>query len=339
VLAEAMIARAEKARDALRSCARVGKLEVLAEQLVARGRQAWPRIALDPAEYVRHVAARVDDAPDVTQALEQVHAEDLWLALACGQGDRKAIAELDKQFMPVVEEALARLKGRVSVDDVAQLLREKLLVSRRGPPKILDYSGRGPLGGWIRIAAIRTALSATRHGDAAGMQAVTREELLGVPSAVDDPELSHLRKRYARDFKAAFETALGELTAEDRNLLRLSLVDGLSIDEIGSVFGIHRATAARRLARCREHVQERTRKTLVEKLKLGTSELRSIIAYIQSHMDLSIQRLLADEIPGGLSSAGETKDAKAAKPKRAAKKRGSKSRLSARSAPRRSRRG
>jgi RNA polymerase sigma-70 factor (ECF subfamily) len=326
VLAEAMIARAEKARAALLACARRGKLEEVAAELVARGRQAWPRIPLDPADYVGHVASRVDDAQEVVEALEQLHAEDLWLALACGQGNRHAIAELDKQFVPVVEEALARLKGRVSVDDVAQLLREKLLVSRRGPPKILDYSGRGPLGGWIRIAAIRTALSATRHGDAAGMQAVTREELLGVPSALDDPELTHFRKRYAKDFKAAFEAALAELTAEERNVLRLSLVDGLSIDEIGSVFGIHRATAARRLARCREQIQERTRKILVDKLKLSTSELRSIITYIQSHMDLSIQRLLADEVPDRSSSATDAM-------------RGGKKRLSARSARRRSRRG
>src|SRR5206468_2926429 len=100
-------------------------------------------------------------------------------------------------------------------------------------------------------------------------QAVTREELLGVPAAVDDPELAHLRKRYAKDFKAAFEGALLELSVEDRNLLRLSLVDGLSIDEIGSIFGFHRATAARRLTKCREAVQERTRKMLVDRLKLG----------------------------------------------------------------------
>jgi RNA polymerase sigma-70 factor (ECF subfamily) len=312
VLAEAMIARAEKSRDALR---RVKGLETKAAQLVSRGKTAWPRIAVDPAKWIAHVASRVDDAPDVAAALEAVHAEDLWLAYACGHGDSKAIAELDKQFKPVVEEALARLKGRVSIEDVAQLLREKLLVAKKGRPKILDYSGRGPLGGFIRIAAIRTALSATRHGDAAGMQAVTREELLGVPAAVDDPELTHLRGRYAKAFKSAFEAALSELTPEDRNLLRLSLVDGLSIDEIGSIFGYHRATAARRLGRCREQVQTRTRKMLLERLKLGTAELRSIINYIQSHLDLSIQRLLADEVPRTTSPAKSAKKAtKKAKP-------------------------
>jgi RNA polymerase sigma-70 factor (ECF subfamily) len=135
------------------------------------------------------------------------------------------------------------------------------------------------------------------------MQAVSREELLAVPATVDDPELSHLRKRYARDFKAAFEDALAELTPEDRNLWRLSLVDGLSIDEIGAAFAIHRATAARRLMRCRELIQEHTRGLLAERLKIGSVELRSIMGYIRSHLDLSIHRLLATEEEDHLASS------------------------------------
>src|SRR5213075_2756151 len=91
------------------------------------------------------------------------------------------------------------------------------------------------------------------------------------------------------------ETALAELAAEDRNLLRMSLVDQLSIDEIGTIFGIHRATAARRLAAVRDQVQERTRKIMVQRLKLGRSELKSILGFIRSHLDLSIQRLLTEE--------------------------------------------
>ncbi len=298
-----MIGATTRTASALRS---VRDLEAIAKDLVARGKASWPRVAVEPKAFVAHLATCIEEsvqpegatveatATDVKEALAEIHAQDLWLAFACGQGNKAAIAELDRQLEPVVEAALARMKDKVSVEDVAQLLREKLLVAKDGAsPKILDYSGRGPLGGWMRIAAIRTALSLTRHGDAAGMQAVTREALLAVPAVASDPELDHLRKRYAKEFKEAFEAALAELTAEERNLLRLSLVDQLSIDEIGTVFGIHRATAARRVARAREVVQERTRKILSKRLDVGTAELRSIMGYIRSHLDLSIQRLLA----------------------------------------------
>lgn len=271
-------------------------LSAVIEDVVARATSAWPKIKIDVPMFVEHVGKRLAEAEDPSAALDELHASDLLLAYACGVGHRSAIAELDHQLDTVVAAALARMKDKVSSDDVGQLLREKLLVgTKSSPPKILEYSGRGPLGGWIRIAAVRTALSLGRRGDGAAMQPVTREVLLKLPSESADPEMTHLRKRYARDFKRAFEDALAELSPEDRNLLRLSLVDGLSIDEIGLVFGVHRATAARHLARCREDVQRRTREILGERLSVGAAELKSIMGYIQSDLDLSIQRLLSAE--------------------------------------------
>lgn len=289
-----MIDAAGSAADALR---KVRDLDAVAKSIVDRGSAAWPTLTIDRQAFAAHIGTRLDGAPDVEEALADLHAEDLFLAYACGTGVKAAIAALDRQIGPVVEGALARMKGKASTEDVAQLLREKLLVPRDGaPPKVLDYSGRGPLGGWMRIAAVRTALDLGRHGDAASMRPVSREMLLDVPAPVtDDPELDHLRKRYARDFKQAFEEAIRELSVEERNLLRLSLVDGLSIDEIGAVFGYHRATAARKVARAKELVQERTRKILTERLDVASTELRSIMGYIKSHLDLSIQRLLARE--------------------------------------------
>ncbi len=293
VLAEVMIAAAEGGAEKLRARR---DLENVAEQLIAKAEEAWPKIPLAAKEFIEHVGRCVADAEDASSALAELHAPDLWLACACGKGNRVAIRELDKLLATTVTVALARMKEKVSVEDVGQLLREKLLVRKDGTePKILEYSGRGPLGGWIRIAAVRTALSIGRRGDAAGMLPVTREVLLKLPTSAADPELVHLQKRYARDFKRAFESALAELSAEDRNILRLSLVDGLSIDEIGVVYRVHRATAARHLARCKEAVQVRTREILSERLDVGRTELRSIMGYIQSQLDLSIQRLLSPD--------------------------------------------
>jgi RNA polymerase sigma-70 factor (ECF subfamily) len=120
------------------------------------------------------------------------------------------------------------------------------------------------------------------------------EELLQVATP-NNPEIDHLRRRHSADFKAAFETALAELTPEQRNILRLSVVDQLSIDEIGVLFGVHRATAARQLARARELVQERTWQILQSRLRLESGELRSFAGYIQSRLDLSIHRILTQD--------------------------------------------
>src|SRR5262249_9011610 len=150
-------------------------------------------------------------------ALANLHAEDLYLALACGRGDARAIGEFENQFIADVPEALSRLAAKAQPDEVLQVLRAKLLVAEAGrSPKILDYSGRGPLAGWLRIAAIRTALDMTRRR-ANEPSGGTSEALLDVPAAVEDPELEHIRTRHSADFKAAFEHALRNLSKEDRN--------------------------------------------------------------------------------------------------------------------------
>src|SRR5262249_49485390 len=160
--------------------------------------------------------------------------------------------------------------------------RAKLLVAEEGrAPKILDYSGRGPLAGWLRIAAIRTALDLTRRSGNE-RPASSTDALLEVPAAIEDPELEHIRARHRADFKAAFEAARRSLSKEDRNILRLHLVDGLNIDEIGGIFQVHRATAARWIARCREKVHDETRRLLVERLKIGDTELKSILGIVRS---------------------------------------------------------
>lgn len=309
MLSRAMIAASGRAADALRSHP---ELERIAEALVERGRSAWPKIeGVNPEAFVTHVARTLDGAESPAEILDQLHAGDMWLAYAAGSGDRRAIAELDRQIGPVTKAALAKMGGKVAAEDVGQILREKLLVPRSdgGPPKILEYSGRGPLGAWIRIAAIRAALNLLRGGDAAAVEPVTRETLLAAPAVAPDPELDHFRKRYATEFKESFEDALAALSPAERNLLRLSLVDGLSIDEIGVVFGIHRATAARRLASAREEVQRGTRKRLQDRLDVAPAELRSIMAHIQSHVELSLQRVLGE---GELPAAPQAKAARGA---------------------------
>lgn len=60
-----------------------------------------------------------------------------------------------------------------------------------------------------------------------------------------DPELSHLKATFAAEFKFALTLAIDELSVRDRNLLRQSVLDGLTIDQLGKLYRVHRATAAR----------------------------------------------------------------------------------------------
>jgi RNA polymerase sigma-70 factor (ECF subfamily) len=70
--------------------------------------------------------------------------------------------------------------------------------------------------------------------------------------------------------------------------------DGLSIDRIAPMLGIHRATAARRLERARADALDAARAILQEG-GLSASEARSLCIALAPEVDVSIARALADD--------------------------------------------
>jgi RNA polymerase sigma-70 factor (ECF subfamily) len=250
---------------------------------VARARAAWPDVALDPETFVSHLGGRI--GADLA-ALAGLSVEDLYLACAAGHGDPRAIAALEQRELLRVADYVARIDASSTfATDVQQALRERLLFGD-GRPRVLEYGGRGPLGGWIRVAAVRTALNLKRGA---------KREIPLPPSdfaAGADPEVDYLKERYRADFKAAFAAALSALDTDGRNVLRLHYLDGLNLDEVGAVYRVHRATVARWIARARTQILEETRRRLQERLGIAASEADSVMGLVQSRLDLTFRGLL-----------------------------------------------
>jgi RNA polymerase sigma-70 factor (ECF subfamily) len=114
-------------------------------------------------------------------------------------------------------------------------------------------------------------------------------ERIALPS---DVELEYLKTRYQSEFKRAVEDALGSLDAKQLNILRFHYVDGLSIDRIGLLLQVHRATAARWIRAAADAVQTEVRRLLRERLGLSAGEIDSLAGLIQSQLHVSISRLL-----------------------------------------------
>lgn len=214
------------------------------------------------------------------------HAGELLLAWAAGRGETGAVRELDRAIT-VEGEAAARRIDRALADEVCQALRVRLLVADQGRIRIDDYAGRGPLRGWIGVAALRVALNLVRRPTPAG------EDLLGELVAVDaDPELQHLKALYRAEFREALEVSLRALPERSRTVLRLSYVDGVKHVQLGRLYNVHETTAARWVASAAAEVAEATRTRLMTKLALSPSSLESVTRMVLSHLDLSIGRVL-----------------------------------------------
>lgn len=250
-------------------------------------RAAWPQLALEPADFVAYLAERVPEDADPVDALERLHLTDLYLACACASGAATAISAFEEHVAASLGHAFGRMRlSPAAAEELRQALREQLFVGTAGgPPLIKSYSGRGQLRGWLRIIAARAAGRMIDRGNRELL--LTNSVLGGLAPPTLDPELEHLKATYRAEFAEAFQAALASLTARERNLLAQHYLDGLSIDEIGLIYGVHRATIARWLARARTDLLKRTRSALMRRLRIDRSGFESIMRLIESQLPVS----------------------------------------------------
>ena len=95
---------------------------------------------------------------------------------------------------------------------------------------------------------------------------------------------------------SVFRDAVQVLSARERSLLRMSLIDGLSIDEIAPMYQVHRATVARWLEAARERLAAVTRSRLAQALKLEPDAVDSLLASVQNGFDLSLSQALSSQV-------------------------------------------
>ena len=258
---------------------------------------AWPAVTVSPQDFARWVAERLPAEPDAAVALTALRLDDLYLACACAGASPDAIAAFEARYFTEVELAVKRVpRALLSVDDVKQLVRERLFVgdATRGP-RISEYRGAGAMRSWLRITVTRLVLNLATRGPREKLQQGDDDALGELAIEGESPELALIKDKYRGEFRAAVQVALEALDPEARSLLTHAFAQGLSVDRIGAIYGIHRATAARRLQRARELFVEETKRALAHRLGGATSEeVDSIIGLIRSRFDVTLGGFLRE---------------------------------------------
>ena len=257
-------------------------------------------LAVDGERFIAHVARQIPPAPEEWgPALARIHAADLYLAFACAEQVPGALAVFEGLCGSVIDGALAGPATAAFADDAKQLVREKLFIGgdadEPSGPRILSYAGRGPLAAWVAVSAQRTALSLRRHEVSAHARhrAAAAEEL----AAAVHPELAYLKRTYRAAFAECFEAALESLGNRERTLLRLHLISRLRLDQIAPMFQVNISTVSRWLAAARESLLTFTREGLSRRLHIAPGEFDSLARLLQSQIDVSLARLLAERTP------------------------------------------
>ena len=261
-------------------------LEEVVERAIATAQAAWPTIIVDGAAFRQSLLRGAEGQPDLERAIAELCHADLWLAQACARGDKRALEAFDRDHLARVPIFLARHPARALADEVRQVLRERLLLARDdAPPRIGDYSGRGPLGAWLRVATLRAAANLTRSEK-------THEELadndLPTGALAEVPELRVLEGRYRQAFRHAF----AQLPVEERAILKLHFVDGVTVRKLVPILGVSSATAGRRLIAAQQHLGDLVIAELAERTDQPASELESVVRALMSKLEVSLSALI-----------------------------------------------
>jgi RNA polymerase sigma-70 factor (ECF subfamily) len=263
--------------------------------VIARSQATWPDLAGNLEDFFTHLGRVLKGEPSGPSLLPTLAYEDLWLAFSCSTGNETALRSFEREYASELVAACAQMRLTPErAQDTRQNLWQKLFVGGDNGARILEYSGRGALRQWFRVVVVRALLDQSRR---AGRELELPQDdwVLELPAPADDPEVRYLKELYGREFRRAFEEAALGLSPEDRNSLRSYYAEKMSIDAMAAAFGIHRATAARRVERARANLVAATRERLAERLALSAQALASVIRMIESNFHLSVQRVLGEK--------------------------------------------
>ncbi|AKU96219.1 putative DNA-binding regulatory protein [Labilithrix luteola] len=256
--------------------------------LLREARAAWSPVVVGDVEVLAHVAGYVRTDCPLPQAIAELRFSDLYGACACARGDNTAIRLFEQRYFGELDALWPSFRERVSHEDARQMLRQKLFAkSEDGGPKILKFAGRGDVRGWVRVVAARMLSDVVEKVQ---RERPVDEAFFDKLGAGVDIELDRFKAQYGAEFKEAFRLAVESLTPRERSVLRHAYVRDATVVEIGAVYGVHGATAARWVASARQRLVVALRKSLATRLHVTNAELESVLRLIESTVNVTLER-------------------------------------------------
>ena len=227
-----------------------------------------------------------------------LHHEDLFLALACVQGDRVAWECFAESFLPLMRRFAAGACRNVEErEDLAQEIMTGLMAGAEAEQgtKLARYNGRGSLAGWLRVTVAHAAIDRLRRSK----RQISLEEMLergrepaAGNSAPHYREEEKLDSRWGTVLAELLAQEIERLTSRDRLLLGLYYLDGVPLKMIGRQFGVHEATASRWLETLRGNIRKQVEKQLRKKYRMSSRDLRSVWRWASEEGAPSLEGLL-----------------------------------------------
>ena len=198
-------------------------------------------------KYLSTVASETSTNKELADFLQQIQADDLFLALACANGNERAWWEFDQQHRAYLER-VARHLARTEID--AQEVIDTVYVELYGTrvvdgervSKFATYSGRGSLRGWLRTVIWHSLVDLHRAShDEVSLdemtenvgESYTHASFADTNLGGEDEMIAQIAKdRYRKATLKAIENAFAALDNHEKLLLLYYHVEELKLREI-----------------------------------------------------------------------------------------------------------
>jgi RNA polymerase sigma-70 factor (ECF subfamily) len=183
--------------------------------------------------------------------------EELALARACAAGNERAWHDFIGRYRQKLHSmALHITRDGAHAAELADSLFADLygVNARDGVrrSKLVFYTGRGSLEGWLRTVMAQEFINRYRKQKRTVSLEEQTEE--GVQFAATAPEPACASDRL---LETATDEALAELSSEDRFTLASYYLDGRTLSEIARTLGLHESSVSRRLERLATGLRKR----------------------------------------------------------------------------------
>jgi RNA polymerase sigma-70 factor (ECF subfamily) len=188
-------------------------------------------------------------AEQKTEFCAGLRLEELALARACAAGNERAWQDFISRYRQKLHGmALHITRDAAHAAELADSLFADLygVNARDGvrTSKLVFYTGRGSLEGWLRTVMAQEFINRYRKQKRTVSLEEQTEEGMQFAAAVPEPACPSNQR-----LEAATDEALAELSSEDRFTLASYYLDGRTLAEIARTLGLHESSVSRRLDR------------------------------------------------------------------------------------------
>ena len=202
-----------------------------------------------------------EQAQQMSDFCAGLRLEELALARACAEGNERAWQDFISRYRQKLHSMALHITrdGAHAAELADSLFADLYGVNARDGlrrSKLVFYTGRGSLEGWLRTVMAQEFIN--RYRKQKRTVSLEEQTAAGVqfPAAVPDPACA-LHRTSDQLLEAATDEALAELSAEDRFTLASYYLDGRTLAEIARTLGLHESSISRRLDRLATGLRKR----------------------------------------------------------------------------------